>query len=79
MRDFRSFPDGGNRLFVLRNVRTLSEAHPLSFKWARGALSLGAKRRGREIGDPVPSSVDIKNKCNLSCTLLYGFVVCTEA
>jgi len=64
LRDRGSIPDKGNRLFVLRNVHAVSKAYPLSFKWVRGAYSLGAKRGEPEIGVSVPSSVDIKNECN---------------
>jgi hypothetical protein len=45
--------------------RTDPAAHPASITMGTGSLSLGAKRPGRGVNRPPPSSAEVKEKVEL--------------
>jgi hypothetical protein len=47
-------------------IQNGSGAHPASYQWVPGALSLGVKRPGREADHSPPSSAEVKE-----CVELY--------
>jgi hypothetical protein len=54
------FPAGAGNFSLHHRVQTCSGAHP-AYLMGTGALSLGAKRPGREADHSPPSSAEIKN------------------
>jgi hypothetical protein len=54
------FPAGAGNFFLHRRVRNGSGAHPASYQWVSGTLSLGVKRPGREADHSPPPSADVK-------------------
>jgi hypothetical protein len=55
------FPAEARNVSVLHSVHIGSEAHPVSYPLATGALSSGLKPPGREADHSPPSSVEVKN------------------
>jgi hypothetical protein len=54
------FPAGAGNFSLHHRVQNGSGAHPASYPMGIGALSLGAKRPGREADHSPPSSTDVK-------------------
>jgi hypothetical protein len=55
-------PTGAGNLSLHLRVQNGSGAHPASYQWVSGALSLGVKRPRREVDhSPLPSAV-VKNE-----------------
>jgi hypothetical protein len=60
------FPEGAGNFSIHHRVQNGSTAHPASYQWVPGALSLGLKRPGREFDHSPPSSAEVKE-----CVELY--------
>jgi hypothetical protein len=54
------FPVGAENLSLHRRVQNGSGAHPASYQWVPGVLSLGIKRPRREADHSPPSSAEVK-------------------
>jgi hypothetical protein len=54
------FPAGAGNFSLHHRVKNGSRAHPASYQWVPGALSLGVKRSGREADHSPSSSAQVK-------------------
>jgi hypothetical protein len=54
------FPARAENFSPHHRVQYGSGAHPASYQWVPGALSLGVKRPGREADRSLPSSAEVK-------------------
>jgi hypothetical protein len=73
------FPAETGNFPLHHRVQNGSGAHPASYQWVSGALSLGVKRLGREAEHSPPSSAEVKNAWSYTSTppiRLHG-VVCS--
>jgi hypothetical protein len=69
--------DVGVRVMVGQGYSVLqigSWVHPTSYPMGTGALSLGVKRPGREVGRSLPTSAEVKKMCIYTSTPPYAFM-----
>jgi hypothetical protein len=54
------FQVGAGNFFLHHRIQNGSGAHPASYPWVTGALSLGVRRPGREVDHSTASSAEVK-------------------
>jgi hypothetical protein len=59
------FPVRTGNFSLRHHIQTGSGAHPASYEWVPGVLSLGVKRPGREANQSPPSSAEVKEYVGL--------------
>jgi hypothetical protein len=72
------FLAGAGNFSLHHHVQNGSGAHPASYPWVPGALSLGVKQLVREADHSPPSSAEVKNVWSYTSTppvCLHGMVL----